>query len=131
MAKTVSVAELGHGRASSTVWAAEDEPILVSRENRPAAWLVSAEKLARVAAAHGPEAARIYEQALALLAVDLYRQEVLTLGQGARLAGVQLSDFIDLCARLDVPILWEAGNGLEADVEAAGALATKRTAKGA
>ena len=42
MAKTVSVGELGHGGASRAIRAAQREPVLVSKENRPAAWIVSA-----------------------------------------------------------------------------------------
>jgi hypothetical protein len=97
---------------------AAHEPVLVSKENKPAAWIVSAERLAEVAAAQGEESAGAYQQALKLVAVDLYRDAALTLGQGARLAGLSMSDSIDLCARLQVPILWEPPGGLEADVEA-------------
>jgi hypothetical protein len=116
MAKTFSVAELGHGGASRAIRTAEHEPVLVSKENRPAAWIVSAEKLAAVAAAFGRS--DVYQQALALVAVDLYRDEVLTLGQAARLAGLPLGDFIDLCGKLHVPVLWEPKGGIAADVDA-------------
>ena len=43
------------------------------------------------------------------------------LGQAAKLAGIGLGDFIDLCARLRVPVLWEPKTGAErigAEVEA-------------
>ena len=129
MAKTVSVADLGHGRASRTIRQAQQEPVLVSKENRPAAWIVSAEKLARVAAARGAEAADTYERVLELLAVDMYRDGVLTLGRGATLASMSLSDFIDLCAKLNVPILWEPERGLAAEVKAAAAIADGSTRK--
>jgi predicted HTH domain antitoxin len=123
MAKTFSVAQLGHGAASRAIREAQQTPVLVSKENRPAAWILSAEKLAQVAAARGPETEDAYQQALALLAVELYREAILTLGQGAKLADMSLSDFIDLCGRLRVPILWESERGLEAEVEAAAAMA--------
>ncbi len=123
MAKTVSVTELGHGRASRAIRDAQQEPILVSKENRPAAWIVSAERLAQVAAARGREAADTYQRVLELIAVELYREATLTLGQGAKLAGLPLADFIDLCAQLQVPILWETTDGLAADIDAAAAIA--------
>ncbi|MGD9889793.1 MAG: UPF0175 family protein [Dehalococcoidia bacterium] len=122
MAKTFSVAELGHGGAAQAVRAAEDGPVLVSRQNRPAAWIVSAEQLARVVAAMGAEHADSYQSVLQLIAVDLYRDETLTLGQGAKLAGLALGDFIDLCERLQVPILWESSEGIAADADALAAI---------
>ena len=117
MTKTFSVAQLGHGAASRAIREAQQEPVLVSKENRPVAWILSAEKLAQVAAARGEEAAAAYQRALELIAVELYRQAVLTLGQGAKLAGMSLSDFIDLCGSLNVPILWEPEGGIGAEVE--------------
>jgi len=121
--KTVSVTELGHGRASRAIRDAQQEPVLVSKENRPAAWIVSAERLAQVAAARGGEAANTYQRVLDLIAVELYREALVTLGQGAKLAGMSLADFIDLCTQLHVPILWETADGLAADVQAAVAIA--------
>ena len=118
MAKTVSVAELGHGGASRAIRAAQQEPVLVSKENRPAAWILSAERLAQVAAAHGPEPAELYQRALELVAIELYRTEALTLSQAAKLAGLPMADFIDLCGRLQVPILWEPDGGIAAEVDA-------------
>lgn len=96
MAKTVSVTDLGHGRASRAIRDAQVGPVLVSKENRPAAWLLSAERLAQVAAAHGSDVSDLCQHALELLAVDLCRDGILTLGQGAKLAGLSLGDFIDL-----------------------------------
>ena len=81
MTKTFSVGELGHGGASRAVRAAQQEPVLVSKENRPAAWILSAEKLAEVAAARGV-APDVYQHALELLSVELYQDEVLTIGPG-------------------------------------------------
>jgi hypothetical protein len=117
MAKTISVADLGHGGASRAIREAQQEPVLVSKENRPAAWIVSAERLAQVAAARSAEP-DVYQRVLELLAVDLYRHETLTLGQAAKLAGLALGDFIDLCGRLDVPVLWESQRSIGAEVEA-------------
>ena len=123
MAKTISVAGLGHGGASKAVRDAQQGPVLISKDNRPAAWIISAERLAKVAAAQGKEGLDAYTQALLLVAAELYREGTLTLGQGAKLAGLPLSDFIDLCARLQIPIVWEPDRGLEAEVAAAAALA--------
>ncbi len=117
MTKTVSVAELGHGGASRAIREARQEPVLVSKENRPAAWIISAEKLAGVAAARGAEASQVYERALELLAIELYRQAILTLGQASKLATMPLYDFIDLCGRVQVPLLWEPEGGIQAEVE--------------
>ncbi len=122
MPKTISVAQLGHGGASRAIRDAEHEPVLVSKENRPAAWLVSAADLARVAASRGV-ALDVYERALDLVAVELYRQAVLTLGQAARLAGLPLGDFIDLCGQLRVPVLWDGPLGPGADADALNSLA--------
>lgn len=117
MAKTFSVSQLGHGGASRAVREAEREPVLVSKENRPAAWIVSAHRLAQVAAARGAEAAATYDRALELLAVELYRNGTLTLGQGAKLAGLGLGEFVDLCGALQVPVLWEPEGGVRADIQ--------------
>lgn len=122
MTKTISVAGLGHGGASRAVRDAEQEPVLISKENRPVAWMLSAEKLAEVAAAQGEGTAGAYRHALWLLAVYLYRDNVLTLGHGAKLAGMSLSDFIDLCGRLQVTVLWEYGGGVEREQAAAAAM---------
>ena len=115
MATTVSVAQLGHGQASRAIRDAQREPVLVSKENRPAAWIVGADELARVAAARGVQL-DVYQQALELIAVDLYEREIVTLAQAAKFAGLALDDFIDLCSRLRVPILWEPAGGIADDV---------------
>jgi len=115
MTKTISVAELGHGGASRAIREAYHEPVLVSKENRPVAWIVSAEALAKVAAAHG--SANFYEHALELLAAELYRHATLTLGQAAKLAGLPLGDFIDLCGKLHIPVLWEPEGGIGSEVD--------------
>ena len=121
MVKTVSVAELGHGGASRAVREAQQEPVLISKENRPAAWIVSAQEVARVAAARGVDP-DVSQRALELIALDLYQREVLTLGQAAKLAGMELADFIDLCGALHVPVLWEPKAGIGAEVDAFAAM---------
>ncbi len=123
MAKTVSVAQLSHGEASRVIRDAQHEPVLVSKRDFPAAWILSAERLAEVAAARGIESSRVYESALDLIALESYREGSLTLGQAAKLTGLSLSDFIDLCGRLQVPVLWESAGGLESDERAASAAA--------
>jgi predicted HTH domain antitoxin len=117
MTKTVSVAQLGHGAASRAIRDAQNEPVLVSKENRPAAWIVSADRLAHVARSRN-SGEDIYDRALAVIAAELYRDTVLTLGQAAKLAGLALGDFIDLCSDLDVAILSGSSDELLADVEA-------------
>ena len=96
--------------------------MLVSRENRPAAWIVGAAHLAELAEG-SPSSAQAYQRALQLVAVDLYQCQTLTLGHAAKLAGLSLSDFIDFCSRLRVPILWEPEHGVGAELAAAEALA--------
>jgi hypothetical protein len=116
MPKTVTVKDLA-GAAEQAIEEAGSEPVLVRKDGRPAAWLLSAPRLAEVAAARGADAGAMYEQALDLLAVELYRQAVISLEQGATLAGIALHDFIDLCSRLNVPILWEPPGGIRAEVD--------------
>lgn len=123
MTKTISVAQLGHGGASRAIREAQQQPVLVSKENRPAAWIVSAERLADVAAARGAGATEMYQHALELIAIELYQDEILSLGQAARLSGLELGDFIDLCGRLRVSIIWEPPGGLRSEVGAAEAMA--------
>jgi predicted HTH domain antitoxin len=113
--KTVSVAELSHGGASRAVRDAQHEPVLVSKDNHPAAWILSASELARLVKARGAEF-DVYQRALELLAIDLYQREVLTLGRAAKLAGMSLGDFIDLCDKLGISVLWDSPEGLAADV---------------
>lgn len=115
MTKIVSVEELGHDRASRAIRQAEQEPVLVSKENRPAAWIVSAEQLAKVSISLGEESARIYHRVLALVAAEQYRQGVLSIEQAAKLAGLPLGDFIDLCSELRIPVLWNSAESLAPD----------------
>jgi hypothetical protein len=114
--KTVSVGELSHNGVSKVVSAAESEPVLISKNNEPAVWMISARQLARVAGGHeGGEG--LYANALRFLAVDLFDRGALSMGQAARLAGLSLGDFIDLCARLEVPTLREPSEGVESELD--------------
>ena len=117
MVKTISIAELDKRGAADAIQDAEKAPVLISKENRPAAWIVSAERLAEVAAARDVSNG-IHERALELLAVELYRDNVLTLGQGATMAGLSYDAFVDLCGRLHVPILWPSERNLQEEVSA-------------
>jgi len=54
--------------------------VLVSEENRPAAWIVGTERLAQVVAARGAASHEVYERTLDVIAVEQYEHEVLTLG---------------------------------------------------
>lgn len=107
--------ELSHEGASKVIRTAETEPVLVSKNNEPAVWMVSAEALARVAE-HRTGDQEIYRSALQVVAVDLFDRGMLSMGRAARLAGVPLGDFIDLCDRLHVPILREPDAGLVEEV---------------
>jgi predicted HTH domain antitoxin len=122
MMKSISVADLEHEGGMRTIGEAQQAPVLLTRDNRPVAWVVSADGLAQVTRSRD-EVAATYRDALQLLAVEFYRNAVLTLGQGATLAKLPLGDFIDLCARLEIPILWETERDLDAEVEAAAAMA--------
>jgi prevent-host-death family protein len=115
--KTVSVRELSHKGASKVVSAAETEPVLVSKNNEPAVWMVSAAELARVAS-QLEDGEGVYRDTLALVGVDLFNRGVLSMGRAARLAGIGLADFIDLCGRLHVPVLREPPEGFDGELAA-------------
>lgn len=117
MTKTVSVAQLGHGAASRAIRDAQNEPVLVSKENRPTAWIISADRLAKLARSR-TAGTDVYDRALAAIVVHLFRDSVLTLGQAAKLAGLALGDFIDLCGDLEVDILSTTEEELNADIAA-------------
>lgn len=112
--KTVSIRELQHEGVSKTIRAAQHEPVLIRKGDKPAAWIVSAEELARVAA---PGQNNIYRGALQLIAVDLFDKGVLSMGQAARLAGLSLGEFFELCDRMQVPVLREPEGGIAAEVD--------------
>jgi hypothetical protein len=117
MAKTVSVAKLNHGGASQAIRDAQEEPVLVTKENQPAAWIISSDRLAEAAAGNGTDP-DVYQKALEAIAIKLYEDETLTLGQAAKLAGMSLHDFIDLCGQHHVSVLWGAAEEILAEVDA-------------
>lgn len=59
----------------------------------------------------------VYDNVLAVVAVDLYSKGVLSIGKAARLAGIPLAEFMLLCGRLQVPVLRVPPEGLEAELE--------------
>lgn len=112
--KTVSVRDLSHKGVSRIVATAEREPVLVSKNNEPAVWMLSAVELSRVASLDGGD--DVYQSAMTLVAVDLFRRDVLSLGKAARLAGMDLADFIELCGAMHVPVLREPPEGFESEL---------------
>lgn len=51
------------------------------------------------------------------LAFRLFDQEIVTLGQGARLAGMSVSEFIDQLGAVHIPVVRYAPGELEGEVE--------------
>jgi prevent-host-death family protein len=70
--KTVPVRELSQNGASKVIAAAENEPVLVTKNNEPAVWMVSAREVALVSEQLTGDRS-VYGGALAVVAVDLYR----------------------------------------------------------
>jgi predicted HTH domain antitoxin len=114
--KAFSIKELAQGGASRVVREAENGPVIISRNNEPAALVLSFNELSRTAAQTGN--ADVYQNALALLAVKLFDDGALSLGRAAELGGMSLADFIDLNAALHVPILREPEHDVAAEVDA-------------
>jgi prevent-host-death family protein len=114
--KTVTVRELSQNGASKVITAAESEPVLITKNNEPSAWVVSAREVALASAQVTGESA-VYCSVLTVVAVDLYSKGVLSIGRAARLAGIPLAEFMLLCGRLQVPVLREPPGGLEAELE--------------
>lgn len=83
--KTVTVRELSHEGASKVIRAAQSEPVLVSKNNQPAVWMISADAVARVAEQQ-PDDQGMYRSTLQVVAVDLFDHGVLSMGRAARLA---------------------------------------------
>jgi PHD/YefM family antitoxin component YafN of YafNO toxin-antitoxin module len=115
--KTVTVRELSREGVSKAIRAAQVEPVLVSKNNEPAVWMVSADALAHIAMQHTGDQ-EIYRSTLQAVAVDLFDHDVLSMGRAAQLAGLPLGDFIDLCDRLHVPVLRESETGVAEEVDA-------------
>lgn len=113
--KTVPVRELSQNGASRVITMAEAEPVLITKNNEPSVWMVSASAVALASAQLGDDSSN-YHEALAVVAVDLYDRGILSIGRAARLAGMPLAEFIFLCGRLHVSVLREPPGGLEAEV---------------
>jgi antitoxin (DNA-binding transcriptional repressor) of toxin-antitoxin stability system len=112
--KTVPVRELSQNGASKVIAAAEHEPVLVTKNNEPAVWMVGAREVALVSEQLTGDQS-VYRGALAVVAVDLYSRSILSIGRAARLAGIPLAEFILLCGKLQIPVLNEPPGGLEAE----------------
>ena len=115
--KTLSVKDLSRAGASRAIREAEREPVLISRNNAPAVWMIGAGTLAQAAAASGDKP-NVYRSAVQVLAVKLYDGGVLSIGRAAELAELSLADFMDLCGELYVPVYRAPQQGLEAEVDA-------------
>ena len=115
--KTLSVKDLYREGASRAVRAAEEEPVLISKNNEPAVWMIGSRALARVAAAGGADA-DLYRSAMQTLAVKLFDWGVLSLGRAAAMAELSLTDFMELCGTLRIPVFREPREGLEDEVNA-------------
>ena len=113
--KTVPVRELSHNGVSKVIAAAEREPVLVTKNNEPSVWMVSAREVALASAQLAGDSS-VYGDALAVVAVDFYTRGILSIGRAARLAGTPLAEFILLCGKLQVPVLREPPGGLEAEL---------------
>lgn len=113
--KTVPVRELSQNGASKVIAAAESEPVLVTKNNEPSVWMVSARDIA-LASGQRTGDDSVYPAALAVVAVDLYRRGLLSVGRAARLAGIPLAEFILLSGKVHVPVLREPPGGLEAEL---------------
>jgi predicted HTH domain antitoxin len=113
--KTLSVAEVSRAGVTKALRAAEGEPLLVRRDDEPAVWMISAKDIARLAEQSGGD---VYRAALEAIAVNLFDEGVLSMGQAARLLGIRLDDFFALCDRLQVPVLREPEGGIAAEVDA-------------
>jgi len=72
--------------------------------------------------AHGLERNLLAHHTKHLLAVEFYRQRLLSLGQAARLANMDRWNFIELLSRHNVPVIDFTEEELKEEFEAAGAL---------
>lgn len=113
--KTVSVRELSQNGVSKAVAAAESEPILVTKNNEPSVWMVSAQQVA-LASEQLAHDKSVIRGVMAIVAVHLYNRGDLSIGRAARLAGLPLVEFIALAGRLHIPVLHEPAGGLEAEL---------------
>ncbi|HLJ68488.1 MAG TPA: UPF0175 family protein [Chloroflexota bacterium] len=91
--------------------------MLIRRNDKPVAWIVSAEQLRRAAQHASPDDPTFADRVLEIVAVNMFDQELLSLGQAARLSGMAIGDFIDLASRLGVAILRETAGGIATEVD--------------
>lgn len=117
MMKTLSIKELSREGVSRAVRAAEDEPLLISKNNEPAVWMIGSKALARAVAVGGDDP-DLYRGAMQTLAVKLFDWGALSLGRAAEMAGLPLTDFMDLCGALHVPVFREPREDLEGNISA-------------
>lgn len=74
---------------------AEQEPVLILKDNRPSAMLLNLNKILN----------DMDEQIKPALAASLFKDRVLSLGAAAQVSGLSLSDFIDHLAQLDIDLV--------------------------
>lgn len=113
--KTLSVREVNEN-VSKALQEARHQPVLVRHADQPAVWMVSAAEVACAAGGAATEE-NVYMHVLEIIAVNLFDQGLLSMGQAARLLGISINDFIGLCDRLEAPVLRELDRTLEEQVD--------------
>lgn len=113
--KSISAREMSQNGASKVIAAAQSEPVLITKNNEPSAWVVSARDVALVSERLSGDDS-VYRDTLAAVAAHLYSRDLLSIGRAARLAGMPLADFILLCGKVNAPVLREPPEGLEAEL---------------
>jgi predicted HTH domain antitoxin len=86
----------------------------VSREGEPYVFMVDASAILGMTQASGSPAEVSARQ---LLAAHLFDQGALSIGRGARLAGLPVDEFVDLCDRLHISILRQPAENLAKEVD--------------
>lgn len=115
--KVISVKEIARGGVSRVVRDAEREPVLVSRDDEPAVWMISARELARIMNEAQPNTDP-RAGAAALIALHLFDLGAVSLGRAAHLAGLALPDFIALCDSMGVAVFRAPEGGIGREVDA-------------
>ncbi len=113
--KTVSVREMNEN-ASDALQEARRQPVLIRQRDLPAVWMVSADEVARLAQQATGDL-ELYQAALEIIAVHLFDEDTLSMGQAARLLGISMEAFIELCFRLEVPVLRESEQSIEEQID--------------
>lgn len=104
--KAVSIRELKNN-PSEALREARKHPVLVLNRDRPEALLV-----------HLDDEGLLSEPGVRLaLATSLYREESLSLGRAARLAGMPVADFIAHVSRLEIPVVRGTAKTVRADAQ--------------